>query len=74
MGCSNSGQLATPEMKKFNLVNNDINELINVSTLINVQHINDELTENFKPQSELKVKVKSWEEKFVTRPYRVVPK
>ena len=51
-------------MKKFNLVNNDINELINVSTLINVQHINDELTKNFKPQSELKVKVKSREEKL----------
>ena len=38
-------------MKKFNFVNSDFNELINVSNLVNVRAINDKLTEYFKPQS-----------------------
>ena len=53
-------------MKKSNLVNSDVNELINVSNLVNVWPINNELTENFKPQSELEQEVISWEEKLMT--------
>jgi len=32
-------------------VKNNNDELINVSNLVNVQHNNDELTKNLKPQS-----------------------
>ena len=39
---SSSGQLATPEMKKSDLENSDVNELINVSNLKNVWRINRE--------------------------------
>ena len=53
-------------MKKSNLVNSDVNELINVSNLVNVWPINNELTENFKPQSELEQEVFSLEEKLMT--------
>ena len=45
---SNNGQLVTPVMKLINLVNSDINELINISNLLNIWPFNEELTKKFR--------------------------
>ena len=51
---------------KSNLVNSDVNELMNISNLVNVRFINRVLKENFEHQSKLEEEVSSWEEKLMT--------
>ena len=47
-------------MKNPNLENNNNDELINISNLVN-----DELTKNLKPSSNLEEEKCSWEEKLI---------
>jgi len=47
-------------LKKPNLVNNNNDELIIVSNLVNVRPINNELTENLQPQYKLEEEVSGW--------------